>query len=423
MNQIVPASFGQISNRFAAIPATDDLSSGIQSSFGLIGYKGKVWSIRYRGDEQQLMRDDGDGPRGSIEVVILRASTTISKIWYKDGYVDGSTAAPDCFSNNGVVPEAASANKQCDTCALCPHNQWGSRITPAGKQGKACSDSKRLAVVPAGDLNNDAYGGPMLLRVPAASLQDLAMYGQKMQQMGYPYYAVSTKISFDASEAYPKFLFQGLRPLSDDEADIVLATRSGHTVERILSENEFTPASTTAAPQQDAPLFEQAPDVGAKQPAQTQQTNTVGDQARAAAAAQAQNNAPKKAATSKQATGFGGAAAAKPKVEPVQQVQQEPKTQPVQTPADQTVAIDPRVMQLILAGVPADQAKALVDGENAAKQVAHEVTTQVTQQEASPAIEHEADDAGDSEPGVAQPSDFADNLDAMLSDLLPTLNK
>src|SRR5690606_37267297 len=158
--------------------------SGIQSSFGLIGYKGKVWSIRYRGDEQQLMRDDGDGPRGSIEVVILKASQHISKIWYELGYVEGSNAAPDCFCNNGIQPEITSAKRQSETCALCPHNQWGSRITPAGKQGKSCADSKRIAVVPQADILNETYGGPMLLSVPAASLQDVAMYGQKMQQMG-----------------------------------------------------------------------------------------------------------------------------------------------------------------------------------------------------------------------------------------------
>jgi len=289
MNQIIPASFGAVSNKFASTPVADDLSSGIQSSFGLIGYKGKVWSVRYRGDETPLMREDGDGPRNSIEVVILQAAKTVSKIWYKDGYVEGSNAAPDCFSNNGVVPEVSSKLKQCETCAACPMNQWGSRITPAGKQGKACSDSKRLAVVPEQDMLNEAHGGPMLLRVPAASLQDIAMYGQKMQQMGFPYYAVVTKISFDPNEAFPKFIFTGVRPLNDAEADVVLAHREGHQVERILSESEFavaqaaqgenvTPGATTAVSQGPA---------------------GVGEQARAAAAQVAANNAKQQAAAAK----------------------------------------------------------------------------------------------------------------------------
>lgn len=259
MSQLVPANFGPLSTAFAAAPAADDLSAGIASSFGLIGYKGKVWSIRYRGEDTPLMRADGDGPRGSIEVVILKASTQISKIWYEQGYVEGSNAAPDCFSNNGVTPEPTAAKRQCESCALCPHNQWGSRTTPAGKQGKSCSDSKRIAVVPQEDMLNEAYGGPMLLRVPAASLQDLAHYGQKMQQMGYPYYAVSTRIGFDAAESYPKFTFGAIRPATEAEAQIILTHRDSHSVQRILSESEFTPATAPAAAANPASVFEQPP--------------------------------------------------------------------------------------------------------------------------------------------------------------------
>lgn len=291
MNALLPASFkGGISNKFAQRPVEDDLSSGIQSSFGLVGYKGKVWSIRYRGDEEQLMRDDGDGPRGSIEVIILKASKVVSKIWYEQGYVEGSNAAPDCFSNDGIKPEASSAKPQCTSCAACKHNAWGSRITPAGKAGKACSDSKRIAVVPMQDIPNEAYGGPLLLRVPAASLQDLAMYGQKMQQQGYPYYSVATRIGFDPAESYPKFTFGAIRPLTDEEADLVLANREGHQVERILSENEFGAATAPAQPAPDtASVFEQPPED--KKPVTSEGNDEAELAAKAAAAAEAKKKA------------------------------------------------------------------------------------------------------------------------------------
>lgn len=287
MNSLIPANFSAPSKLFAGQPVTDELSSGIQSSFGLVGYKGKVWTIRYRGDDTPLMREDGDGPRGAIEVVVLKASQHVSKIWYENGYVEGSTAAPDCFSNNGITPEVTAAKKQCETCALCPMNQWGSRTTPAGKAGKACSDSKRLAVAPLNDLNNELYGGPMLLRVPAASLQDAAMYGQKLAQLGYPIFSVGTKISFDPAESYPKFVFSALRPLTDDEAEIVIALRDSHSVQRILSENEF---AAPAEPATQQGFFEQAPDVGVN-------TKSVGEQAKDAAAnAAAQHKARQAAA-------------------------------------------------------------------------------------------------------------------------------
>jgi len=258
MNAIVPQNFGPLSARFVNKQIENDLAAGISSSYGLIGYKGKVWSIRYRGDDKPLMREDGDGARGSIEVVLLKSNTHLSKIYYEAGYVEGSTAPPDCFSNNGLTPDPSSAKKQHTVCASCPKNVWGSRITPAGKAGKLCADSKRVAVVPLGDVENSAYGGPMLLRVPGASLNDLASFGNKMAGLGYPYNSIGVRISFDTNESYPKFVFSAIRPLTDAEADQVMAHLDGLQVARVLSEDpEGTalPAPTATAEQ----VFEQPP--------------------------------------------------------------------------------------------------------------------------------------------------------------------
>jgi hypothetical protein len=259
MNDIViPKNFGAVPQRFLNTPIENDLAAGIASSFGMIGYKGKVWSIRYRGEETALMRDDGDGPRGSIEVVVLKAAGHLSKIWYEQGYVEGSTEPPDCFSTNGVTPDASSRKKQSNACASCPKNAWGSRVTPAGKQGKACSDSKRVVVVPLGDLNNDVYGGPMLLRVPAASLNDLASYGNKMQQLGYPYQFVGTRIAFNPAEAYPKFVFGAIRALTEEECEAVAALRDDPRVARILAEELGVDGAAPEAPALEQ-AFEQPP--------------------------------------------------------------------------------------------------------------------------------------------------------------------
>jgi hypothetical protein len=259
MNALVPQNFGAVSSRFAGQTATDDLSAGVQSGFGIMGFKGKVWSLRKGGQDTPLMRPDGDGPRNSIEVVILKASGHVSKIWYENGYVEGSTAAPDCFSTNGVTPDPSSKKRQGNACATCPMNQWGSRITPAGKQGKACADSKRLAITPADDIKNEAFGGPLLLRVPAASLRDLANFGEKMQGLGYPYYAIKTRIAFDAAEAYPKFVFGAITPLNDAEADLVLELRESRQVQTILAEGSENAQQPVAQVAQIASAFEQPP--------------------------------------------------------------------------------------------------------------------------------------------------------------------
>jgi len=257
MNAVIPAGFnGAVSTLFAGQSMENELGAGIQGGFGMIGYKGKVWSIRKGGEETPLMREDGDGPRASIEVVVVRASSVVSKMFYAKGYVEGSSEPPDCHSTNGVTPAAGAKTKQAAACAACPMNAWGSRITPAGKQGKACSDSKRIAVVPLGDLRNEAFGGPLLLRIPAASLTELANFGQKMQALNYPVGSYGMRIAFDVNESYPKFVFSAIRPLNDAEAKIILELRAGPEAARILAEDEHA-ATAQALPAAAPSPFEQ----------------------------------------------------------------------------------------------------------------------------------------------------------------------
>jgi len=237
MTKMLPATFGPISAVFGTDTSDDRLSTGIAISYPILRIKGKVWAITRGSNEPHvLMRADGDGPRNSIDVVLLAASQYKSKVWYEHGYEEGSTASPDCFSNNGIVPDASSTKKQNQTCSGCKQDAWGSRITPAGKKAKACQDSKRIAVSPLGDIRNEAFGGPMLLRVPAASLTDLGNYGDGMKARGWDYWTIGTKLSFAAEESYPKLVFEPIRPLVDDEAHAVLELRASQAVASILQE-------------------------------------------------------------------------------------------------------------------------------------------------------------------------------------------
>lgn len=259
-NITIPSKFGAVSTVFAKNAVSNDLAAGVVSGFGIISYRGKVWRTKYRGEERDLMREDGDGPRSSIEVVIVKSSTNLAKIFYENGYVEGSTAQPDCWSSNGVTPDAAAPKKQSASCALCKQNAFGSRTTASGKAGKACSDSKRLAIVPLEDLDNEIYGGPMLLRVPAASLGDLATFGTKMDALGYPYQSIGVRISFDTKEAYPKFVFAAIRPLTDEEALKVVAYQTDPRVARVLNESsDYAAPAPVAEAASIESVFEQPP--------------------------------------------------------------------------------------------------------------------------------------------------------------------
>jgi len=188
--------------------------------FPVVSIKGKVFHIQ-RGDERTLVTkpDSDDEPASSLEVVILSANPNKSKVYYASGYEEGSVAKPTCYSNDGVGPASDAEEPQAKKCAVCPHNQWGSRITDNGGKGKACGDSMRLAITPAGMLND-----PMLLRVPAATLKTLGQYGAQLAKRGVEPKHVVTKIGFDYSVAHPALTFKATRFVDAEEYVEVEAT-------------------------------------------------------------------------------------------------------------------------------------------------------------------------------------------------------
>jgi hypothetical protein len=277
---------------FGAFDASDDLGAAISVGFAVIGYRGKTWSIKYNGEEEPLLRDDGSGdPLASIDLVVIKAPNHLSKVWYEQQWNDGSNAPPDCASSNGIVPDLNVPKRQNPICLTCRWNQFGSRPAVAGQaptKGKACGDNKRLAVVPLGSVKNEKYGGPMLLRTPAASLTDLGNFALQLKQVGWPYHAIGIRVSFDLTVSYPKFLFKALRPLTDTEGQIVMDLRKELLVGKIIDGDPaplpegyagaqpaaVNPATTEAkpAPQDNVVPMQQAkPSGGFSQPAQPPQ--------------------------------------------------------------------------------------------------------------------------------------------------------
>ena len=223
--------------------AGGELGGGIVSSFAVLSYKGKEWKVKYRGEYTLVTRNDvyGDGssdPSASIEVVLVTAPAHVSKVYYAKGFNEGDCGPPDCWSVNAVAPDAGAAHKQSKTCAGCPQNVFGTAPTRdgVGGKGKACADIKRVAVVPTSDIDNLAFGGPMLLRVPPDSLKEIKDYGAKLDQRGIPYNAVSTRVSFAQGVAHPKLMFTSVRMLNDAEADKVVALVDSEMTGRILEE-------------------------------------------------------------------------------------------------------------------------------------------------------------------------------------------
>lgn len=245
--------------------SNDDLSAGVSGGFSVISIRGSKWRIKHSGEETLVTDAEGE-PIPSLRVLLLKANSAVSKNYYEGGYVEGSSDEPDCWSSTGIKPDESVQNPVSPGCANCPKNAFGSRITENGKKAKACSDVRRVVVLPEGDLANERYGGPLLLRVPAASLSELSAYGKVMKDKGFPYNTVITRISFDPETAYPRLRFNAVRPLSEDEIAEVEGLLADSTftnkVESILTTAlELAPAQEVA---EEASVFEEPPAPAAK---------------------------------------------------------------------------------------------------------------------------------------------------------------
>jgi len=228
---------------FAALDNNESLADGIGASYAVIGYKGKIWSIRHRGEKKLLLRPDDGTPAGYIDVVILRAAPNKAKSYYPHGFdEDTSTGVrPACASIDGVHPDPDVQDKQADVCALCPQNVW--YVDENGKKKRNCTDYKRLAVFLMPDQTAKLFGSPILepafLRVPPDSLNDLATFGNNLQSQGWPYSSFVTRITFDSTKSHPKFVFKFLHKLTKDDAPFIIEMREDMLAKRITGEDEI----------------------------------------------------------------------------------------------------------------------------------------------------------------------------------------
>lgn len=259
---------------FETLDPEESLGEGIGSSYPIIGYKGKIWSIRHQGQNHILTRPDDGTPIGYIDVVILRSPKTKAKSYYPDGYEDNSSAGkrPTCASMDGVRPDPDVLQRQAELCAMCKHNEF--YTDKNGRKTRDCSDYKRLAVLVMPNQTTPLFGEPLMipafLRVPPASLQKLLTFGDNMAKQGWPYSSFVTRISFDAQKAHPEFSFKALQGLTPAEAPVILQLREDVTSKRITGEDEI---SRREKVQLGAPPVSQQPKVDVRALAPVQEAN------------------------------------------------------------------------------------------------------------------------------------------------------
>lgn len=197
--------------------------------FPVLSIKGKVWHLVENETRTLLTKGDSDEPLPSIEAVVVNVNPMLSKVYYAEGYVEGSNEKPDCFSNDGRKPDPSVEEPQNATCADCPNNAWGSKVSDQGVKSKACADSRRVALASQTDLKT-----AMLLRIPAASLKDFDLFIADVKKRSVPYTSVLTRIGFDYSVAHPKLTFKAIGFLDDAAYAEVMALRETDVVRQII---------------------------------------------------------------------------------------------------------------------------------------------------------------------------------------------
>lgn len=239
MSNIVPTNIkvpahlaGRIGQPSALAQA---LGGGIGSGESIPRISLKGARFRIKEGENETVLDST-----TLDIVIVGANPRLSKTWYAKAWTpDAEPSAPDCFSLDGISPSTDSTDPQNDLCATCPHNAWGSKVTPMGQKVKACSDLKRLAVVAADDPTGPIY----LLQVTPAALKGLNQYQRELAMRGIAPEIVKTRISFDTDASFPKLNF-GFGGFLDEAAMEAVDALFGSTeVKTITGEDVAAPAA------------------------------------------------------------------------------------------------------------------------------------------------------------------------------------
>jgi hypothetical protein len=128
-----------------------------------------------------------------VDVVIVAANKSQSKMMYEGKYGDNVGAPPICFSNNGEAPSTDSSKPQARWCRDCWFNVWGSDFGRGGRKIKKCKDYKKVVL----HIAYPRYDQRLVLSIPPNSFAGLAEYTAWLHnQNGTDIGEVVTRIRF-----------------------------------------------------------------------------------------------------------------------------------------------------------------------------------------------------------------------------------
>lgn len=203
---------------------------------------------------------------GSIEdrhmnVVIVKMAHTASRTFYSQGYKEGVTVSPVCWSSDSRVPDAEVKTPQAKSCESCPHSAKGSG---ANGTGTSCRLSWRMAVV----LPNDPSGDVMQLVLPATSCFGkeesgkfpFRPYIQMLANNNISAGRVITRMAFDTKSPTPKVVFSPAGAVPPEDRDIIVRQSKSAAAEQAVkltvyqADNQGTSDSNVSSEDTSAPV-------------------------------------------------------------------------------------------------------------------------------------------------------------------------
>jgi hypothetical protein len=225
-----------------------------------ISIKGGVWRLMVNGKEVAKNEDR------HMNVVIVAAAPHVSRTYYASQYQEGGEVlAPDCWSSDGMAPDAKAVSPQASRCVDCPQNVAGS----GQGNSRACRYSQRIAVVLANDIKGDVFQ----LTLPSTSIfgdgvagkWPLQAYAKMLGSKGIPITAVTTEMRFDTGTATPKINFKPVGFLSSTDHEIALTQGATDSAKRAIT---MTVAEADGVKVKQLPKAEVVQDVPVVEPAE-----------------------------------------------------------------------------------------------------------------------------------------------------------
>lgn len=123
-------------------------------------------------------------PDNKLNVIII--ASTHANLFYEGAYDEKNPTNPVCYAysedGENMVPHPKSSKPQHTDCDSCPWNKWES--DPNGGRGKACKNSRRLALIPQDTTVEDLQTAEIAtMQLPVTSVKIWAQYVNKLSTL------------------------------------------------------------------------------------------------------------------------------------------------------------------------------------------------------------------------------------------------